>query len=657
MGCGSSQAVAPEQNAIRNGDVKRESPRPNEQEHQPQPEVIRQETPKEKRKDSAKSSSSSSSSSRSSSAKSKRSRPETAPGGDAPAQIENKQPAQETEAPQSNNNKDSEGPVVVTTVVADEVEKVEEAPDETTTQGEGNTEGNEKPAEEQEREKPNFSEDVLREFVEVENQIQTLEGKGAENEYPMKHARLVELYKKLSENTVKVQQLKAQTAKEYQDVVDVSAAYNVRSFFVSADQLNAEVAKERSEYVEALNKQEIAEQELESLKQQYQKLYNEVVSAKKDQDELQSLRNKEEELLGRIFNDSYGSDKEWKLEMELELLAERKTRISAANTRWHGASVCLTHATKQLSWSARRWAQISSHNVTLPVVKYTMVAETRNHIIAAIQNISSAYGSLKPVTAPYCTPEDLEVLKAITNSIFNDVNVPASYQKTYNVLCVIFSKCSSLLQWVNRVVEETISKDLAEVKKEFHEKYYELKEERMNLIKSKVKEKLGVELEMEVKRDEFVDDDSSAEEADIAKPGAVAKEEGDDQAPEPEDKEGLPAEAPPSGDGEAPAEAEAGGDSADAPPKPVPLSELAPPPNQEDLFGNIDQLKKQHEEELAEFEKQQELNKTRVEQGLQEKLRARRSRRRKMQAQEAEASALSGGEGSSEPPPPSEMGL
>lgn len=162
---------------------------------------------------------------------------------------------------------------------------------------------------------------------------------------------------------------------------------------------------------------------------------------------------------------------------------------------------------------------------------------------------------------------------------------------------------------------------------------------------------------MEVKRDEFKGDDYSAEEADIAKPGAVAKEEGDDQAPEPEDKEGLPAEAPPSGDGEAPAEAEAGEDSADAPPKPVPLSELAPPPNQEDLFGNIDQLKKQHEEELAEFEKQQELNKTRVEQGLQEKLRARRSRRRKMQAQEAEASALSGGEGSSEPPPPSEMGL
>ena len=45
-------------------------------------------------------------------------------------------------------------------------------------------------------------------------------------------------------------------------------------------------------------------------------------------------------------------------------------------------------------------------------------------------------------------------------------------------------------------MDETISKDLTEVKKQFHDKYHELKEERMNLIKTKVKEKLGVELEV-----------------------------------------------------------------------------------------------------------------------------------------------------------------
>lgn len=60
----------------------------------------------------------------------------------------------------------------------------------------------------------------------------------------------------------------------------------------------------------------------------------------------------------------------------------------------------------------------------------------------------------------------------------------------------MFSKSSNLLQWVDRVVDETISKDLAEAKQQFHDKYHELKEERMSLIKTKVKEKLGVELEV-----------------------------------------------------------------------------------------------------------------------------------------------------------------
>lgn len=140
--------------------------------------------------------------------------------------------------------------------------------------------------------------------------------------------------------------------------------------FVNQAELNAEVEKEKQEYVDALNKQEIAEQELESMKQQYKKLYDEVIVAKKDQEELNSLKLKEEELLGRIFNDSYGSDKEWKLEMELDLLGKRKERISAANIRWRAAHVYLDHAVKQLSWSTRRWAQIATHRVTLLVVSF-----------------------------------------------------------------------------------------------------------------------------------------------------------------------------------------------------------------------------------------------------------------------------------------------
>ena len=165
------------------------------------------------------------------------------------------------------------------------------------------------------------------------------------------------------------------SAKEYRDIEELNSAWNVRALFVNQAQINAEYEKEKQEYVDALNKQEIAQQEFENLKTQYKKLYDEVITAKKDMDELNSLRGKQEVLLGQIFNDSYGSDKEWKLEMELDLLGQRKERISAAHVRWSAAHVYLDHAVKQLSWSTRRWAQIASHRVTVLVVSFHLKFE------------------------------------------------------------------------------------------------------------------------------------------------------------------------------------------------------------------------------------------------------------------------------------------
>lgn len=167
---------------------------------------------------------------------------------------------------------------------------------------------------------------------------------------------------------------------------------------------------------------------------------------------------------------------------------------------------------------------------------------------------------------------------------------------------------------------------------------------------------------MDIKKEDVPED---KEESDIGKsavatPTAVATEEGEEQAPAAQETGELPA-APPAAPAEAPAEGDGtvapgegetaadtapAGDTVETKPAPVvPLSELAPPPSQNDLFGDIEQLKKKHEEELAEFEKTQNMNRARVEQGLQEKLRARRSRKRKVQVQEAESQLLS------DPPP------
>ena len=50
--------------------------------------------------------------------------------------------------------------------------------------------------------------------------------------------------------------------------------------------------------------------------------------------------------------------------------------------------------------------------------------------------------------------------------------------------------------------------------------------------------------------------------------------------------------------------------------------------------GDIEELKKRHEQELEELSKVQEMNKVRQEQDLHAKLKARRNRRRRLDMQE-----------------------
>ena len=53
--------------------------------------------------------------------------------------------------------------------------------------------------------------------------------------------------------------------------------------------------------------------------------------------------------------------------------------------------------------------------------------------------------------------------------------------------------------------------------------------------------------------------------------------------------------------------------------------------------GNIDEIRRQHEANIKAFDKAQQTNRQRMEQGLQEKLRARRSKRRRMDVQDEQA--------------------
>ena len=210
---------------------------------------------------------------------------------------------------------------------------------------------------------------------------------------------------------------------------------------------------------------------------------------------------------------------------------------------------------------------------------------------------------------------------------------------------------------------------------QFREKYRELRVERLRCIKEKVKEILDVDMSFSLSTaDEFVNatppDDDELErvessilvnvdtltEADsvastVAPPPTLEREPTvidyaematttDDLNPETADASvGVSTET--GTDAAVGTEMQTEADDNGDPPKikAVPLEELAPAPTNDELFGDIAELQSLHKRQIQEFEELQENNKTRMEQGLQAKLRARKSVRRKAQIQKEQEEA------------------
>ena len=61
-----------------------------------------------------------------------------------------------------------------------------------------------------------------------------------------------------------------------------------------------------------------------------------------------------------IFDGAYGSEYEYNLEMELDVLQDRKTRIGIAKYKWTNARVLLQHAVNQLAYAVKRLEELKT---------------------------------------------------------------------------------------------------------------------------------------------------------------------------------------------------------------------------------------------------------------------------------------------------------
>ncbi|XP_052215360.1 uncharacterized protein LOC127834460 isoform X1 [Dreissena polymorpha] len=455
----------------------------------------------------------------------------------------------------------------------------------------------------------------LNRYIEIEREVQVLESQNVIKNYEVKNKAAVDVEETIRSVEITLKQLEINTRKEKQDVDNIQTK-SIKDMFKDEAHFQRELNREQEEYLEARNKEEVARQQLADLQKQHGELEGQAKAVKEPADKLKKLYEERDTLLSHIFGGAYGSDLENKLEALFDSLMDQKQRISVANYKWMSARVLLHHAVSQLAHSVQKWKELLSIPPQQGHIRYNITTEVRNNLVAAIQNMQSTQRYLETIEFPYCKPQEVETLTKATNNIYTDMQDPQRHQHALQCYDVTWRRAAALLQWFDNVIANTIQRDMAKITEEGRKVETDLRAERIKLIREKIKETGG--------------DVTGLNDAGTTGFAGGLKGLADQTKLSAEDMDmkgiGVTRPAPVDGGPHVPDAQNQGPPPAPAP-TPLPLSELAPMPSENDLFGDISALKEQYAKNTEEYLKAQQMNKARMEQGLQAKLAERRHKK------------------------------
>ncbi|XP_043212320.1 restin homolog isoform X3 [Amphibalanus amphitrite] len=465
---------------------------------------------------------------------------------------------------------------------------------------------------------------TLEEYLQVEKELG--EARRADpqvlSQLEMKKEALQKMTQKVEQLERHYADLEALAEKEKADV-DQLERPDVKKFLIEQGKLDARMSKEQEEYLEALQKKEIAKQERDEAIRQKENIQREVEQLQNKASRLQNLLTKQDALLGKIFGGEYGSELENKLEQELDALEAHKARIMEANYKWRQAQMMMEFACRQLAVAVQKWQDLPEVPQTSLEVRYTMAAEARNNLVAASQNIEGAHRTLSHVEFPYCNPDEVETLNKATSYVFTDMQSEERHAHAGQCYDITHKRAAALLQWFDQVLNTTIMEDLAKVNLMVKETSQKLRQERVRLIKLKAQEVWGADVDIEI------DSGVSADDEDL---NAMLME-------------GV-------SDSEVAKTDETQGDSPRAKtPPPLTAEEMAPLPTSEAIFGksyeqlqeDLEQMRTELESDMNYFQQEQDRQAERARGDLQAKLNARRRNRAMRSLEEKQRQELAEG--------------
>ncbi|VDK56326.1 unnamed protein product [Anisakis simplex] len=508
---------------------------------------------------------------------------------------------------------------------------------------------------------------VQSDYINLEKAIYRLERKNVLKKYEAKTIFADEIKKTLDQLEATFKELKKQTEKEKADVENIEQP-SVRSFLKQQVHLHVitqysafqgtwddRFNKEQRDYLDALNKQEVAEkvsyrfsdlhetykiEEMDGARKQYERAARIAEIYKQQCDNLKELYEKQDEMLSKykipfsfhshrlnsysvdvklrvkydlatIFGSDYASEKENRLEAALDDATDWQQRVSLAKFKWTNGRVLLVHACTQMAFGIARWSELEQMDPSNTRMRYFAAAEARNNFIAAAQNVQSCRVYLGKVQFPYCTEEEMSTMNETLNSAFSDIQSNSTLKKALDVYKNVHKKLASLLQWFDKVINDTILKDLEKADNEIAKKQKQLREERLALMKKKVKSEMSRDLKI-------VYDEGDSEDDFEAEILALEAEKIDNNEEQPgNDLSEILNLSQPDGRQSSP----------------VPRSKLAPIPDKDALFGDVKQKLDEYDNTRKALEKRNNLQREKHQIELQEKIRIRSQNGRRSRAQ------------------------
>ncbi|GMS99628.1 hypothetical protein PENTCL1PPCAC_21803, partial [Pristionchus entomophagus] len=399
----------------------------------------------------------------------------------------------------------------------------------------------------------------FQDYINLEKSIYRYERKNVVKKYESKSIFADDIKKTVDQLEATYKELRKQTEKEKTDVENLEQP-SVKTFLKQQNMWDQRFTRERQEYLDAINKQEIAEKELKMARDQHHRASKIAEIYKQQVDNLNGLYEQQDKMLSGIFGTEYASEKENVLEGEVDDLIEWQQRVALAMFKWTNARALLVHANTQMAFGITRWQELKHIDKTVYLGK---------------------------VQFPYATEEEMALLETTVNSSFKDVQSDETLDKALKIYQDTHKKIAALIQWFDKVINDTIRKDL-------------------DKANNKVKQDMGKEMKFDY---DDVDDDDLEQELLALEAEAV------------KDQNELPGEnltdilnlSQPDG----------------RDPTPLPSSKLAPLPTKDALFGDVKQKLDEYDKTRKTFESRNNLQREKQAMALQEKLKLRQQNNRR----------------------------